>query len=103
MLHFDAELKRARLQLLRAQIEPHFLFNTLATIRTLARVDRRSALDMIDSLTRYLSEALPKLRLDESTITDEFQLIEAYLRIHQIRMGPTAFIRVVRGCGSWAA
>jgi two-component sensor histidine kinase len=81
------ELKRARLQLLRAQIEPHFLFNTLATIRTLARVDRRSALEMTDSLTRYLSEALPKLRLDETTLTDEFQLIEAYLRIHQIRMG----------------
>ena len=83
----DAELKRARLQLLRAQIEPHFLFNTLATIRTLARVDRRSALDMIDSLTRYLSEALPKLRLDEATLAEEFQLIEAYLRIHQMRMG----------------
>jgi len=83
----DAELKRARLQLLRAQIEPHFLFNTLATIRTLARVDRRSALEMIDSLTRYLSEALPRLRLDEATIAEEFQLVEAYLRIHQIRMG----------------
>jgi len=81
------ELKHARLQLLSAQIEPHFLFNTLATIRTLARVDRRAALDMIDSLTRYLSEALPRLRLDEGTINDEFQLIEAYLRIHQIRMG----------------
>jgi two-component sensor histidine kinase len=83
----DAELKRARLQLLRAQIEPHFLFNTLATIRALARVDRRSALEMIDSLARYLSEALPRLRLDEATIDEEFQLIEAYLRIHQIRMG----------------
>jgi signal transduction histidine kinase len=83
----DAELKRARLQLLRAQIEPHFLFNTLATIRTLARVDRRSALEMIDSLARYLSEALPRLRLDEASIAEEFQLIEAYLRIHQIRMG----------------
>ena len=83
----DAELKRARLQLLRAQIEPHFLFNTLATVRTLARVDRRSAMEMIDLLTRYLSEALPRLRLDEATIADEFQLVEAYLRIHQVRMG----------------
>jgi len=82
-----AEVKHARLQLLSAQIEPHFLFKTLATIRTLARVDRRAALEMIDSLTRYLSEALPKLRLDEGTVSDEFELIEAYLRIHQIRMG----------------
>src|SRR5262249_46360666 len=45
----DADVKRARLQLLRAQIEPHFLFNTLATVRTLARIDRLAAVDMIDN------------------------------------------------------
>ena len=61
----DANVKRARLQLLRAQIEPHFLFNTLATVRTLARSDRAAAVDMIDHLLRYLSEALPKLRQEE--------------------------------------
>jgi two-component sensor histidine kinase len=83
----DADVKRARLQLLRAQIEPHFLFNTLATIRTLARIDLPSAVDMIDNLMRYLSEALPKLRQEESSLADELQLIDAYLRIHQIRMG----------------
>ena len=83
----DAEVKRARLQLLRAQIEPHFLFNTLATVRTLARVDRAAAVEMIDHLMRYLSEALPKLRQEESSLADELQLIDAYLRIHQVRMG----------------
>jgi LytS/YehU family sensor histidine kinase len=83
----DADVKRARLQLLRAQIEPHFLFNTLATVRTLARIDRPSAVDMLDNLMRYLSEALPKLRQEESCLSDELHLIEAYLRIHQIRMG----------------
>jgi two-component sensor histidine kinase len=83
----DADVKRARLQLLRAQIEPHFLFNTLATIRTLARIDPVAAVDMIDNLMRYLSEALPKLRQEESSLADELQLIDAYLRIHQIRMG----------------
>jgi len=83
----DANVKRARLQLLRAQIEPHFLFNTLATIRTLARVDRAAAVDMIDHLMRYLSEALPKLRQEECSLAEELQLIDAYLRIHQIRMG----------------
>jgi sensor histidine kinase YesM len=83
----DADVKRARLQLLRAQIEPHFLFNTLATIRTLARIDLPAAVDMIDNLMRYLSEALPKLRQEESSLADELQLIDAYLRIHQIRMG----------------
>jgi signal transduction histidine kinase len=83
----DANVKRARLQLLRAQIEPHFLFNTLATVRTLVRTDRAAAADMIDHLLRYLSEALPKLRQEECSLAEECQLIDAYLRIHQIRMG----------------
>lgn len=83
----DANVKRARLQLLRAQIEPHFLFNTLATVRTLARTDRTAAIAMIDHLLRYLSEALPKLRQEECSLAEEVQLIDAYLRIHQIRMG----------------
>ena len=83
----DAEVKQARLQLLRAQVEPHFLFNTLATVRTLARIDRPAAVDMIDNLMRYLAEALPRLRQDESALGEELRLIEAYLRIDQVRMG----------------
>lgn len=83
----DSEVKRARLQLLRAQIEPHFLFNTLATVRTLARIDRPAAVEMIDNLMRYLEEALPRLREEESSLAEELELIDAYLRIHQIRMG----------------
>jgi LytS/YehU family sensor histidine kinase len=42
---------------------------------------------MVDNLMRYLSEALPKLRQEESSLADELQLVDAYLRIHQIRMG----------------
>lgn len=83
----DADVKRARLTLLRAQIEPHFLFNTLATVRTLSRVDRAAAVEMIDHLMRYLSEALPKLRREQCSLGEEMQLVDAYLRIHQIRMG----------------
>lgn len=83
----EADVKRARLQLLRAQIEPHFLFNTLATVRTLVRLDRAGAIDMLDNLMRYLSEALPTLRQDEASLSAELQLVAAYLRIHQIRMG----------------
>jgi len=83
----DADVKRARLELLRAQIEPHFLFNTLATVRTLVRVDAAAAAEMVDNLTRYLSEALPKMRHDESSLAEELGLIDAYLRMHQVRMG----------------
>jgi signal transduction histidine kinase len=83
----EGEVKRARLQLLRAQIEPHFLFNTLATVRTLVRLDRPAAIDMLDNLMRYLSEALPQLRQDESSLAEELELVRAYLAIHQVRMG----------------
>jgi two-component sensor histidine kinase len=83
----DAEVKQARLRLLRAQIEPHFLFNTLATVRTLARGDREAAVRMLENLMRYLAEALPRLRQDHCTLAQEFELVEAYLRIHQVRMG----------------
>ena len=83
----DADVKRTRLQLLRAQIEPHFLFNTLANVRTLARIDRLAAVAMLDHLMRYFSEALPKLRQEETSLADELHLIDSYLSIHQIRMG----------------
>jgi hypothetical protein len=83
----EAAFNRAQLELLRAQIEPHFLFNTLATVRALAQVDRRSAADMIDNLLRYFAAALPRLRQNESTLADEIDLIDAYLRIQQVRLG----------------
>ena len=83
----DAELKRARLQLLRAQVEPHFLFNTLATVRRLGRIDRLVAVEMLDNLVHYFSAALPALRQEDIALGEEAKLIDAYLRIHQIRMG----------------
>ena len=81
------ELDRARLQLLRSQIEPHFLFNTLANVRSLARIDRRAAVEMLDNLMRYLAAALPKLRKEVSPLAEEMQLIDAYLSIFRMRMG----------------
>jgi signal transduction histidine kinase len=83
----ETEVKRAQLQLLRAQVEPHFLFNTLAALRTLSRVDRLAAIEMLDNLMRYFAEALPNLKRDESSLAEEMKLIDAYLRIHQIRFG----------------
>jgi len=84
---FDTELQRARLQLLRAQIEPHFLFNTLANVRTLARIDRACAVEMIGNLMRYFAAALPKIRHEDSALGEEMQLLDAYLSIYKVRMG----------------
>ncbi len=83
----DAEMARARLQLLHAQIEPHFLFNTLANVRQLARSDTRAATHMIDNLMQYFAAALPNLRTEETTLAQEAELLNAYLAIHRIRMG----------------
>jgi hypothetical protein len=83
----DAELQRAHLRLLRAQIEPHFLFNTLSVVRALGRSDREGTVGMLDNLVRYFDAATPRLRESEVPLERELQLIEAYLAIYRARMG----------------
>jgi signal transduction histidine kinase len=84
----DAELQRAQLRLLRAQIEPHFLFNSLSVVRALARNDRAATVDMLDNLLRYFEAASPRLHEGEVPLAQELQLVEAYLAIYRARMGP---------------
>lgn len=81
------DLDEARGQLLRAQIEPHFLFNTLAHVQHLMAADSVAGRAMLDSLTRYLEVALPRLRESRTTLGEDLELVDAYLRIQQIRMG----------------
>jgi signal transduction histidine kinase len=85
--NLDSRLTQARLQLLQAQIEPHFLFNTLANVRRLAQNDPVHGATMLGLLIRYIEAALPQLRADYSTLAGERALIEAYLSLYQIRMG----------------
>jgi signal transduction histidine kinase len=84
---FAQQMDEARLQMLQAQIEPHFLFNTLATVRHLYQTDSTAAESMLENLMRYLAVALPQMRASESTLGREVALAEAYLSIQQIRMG----------------
>ncbi|MGH8220931.1 MAG: sensor histidine kinase [Steroidobacteraceae bacterium] len=81
----DAELMQT--QLLRAQIEPHFLFNTLSVIRALSRSDRAATVAMLDNLIRYFEAALPRLRESEVPLAQELELVDAYLSIYRTRMG----------------
>jgi signal transduction histidine kinase len=83
----DTELKRAQLQLLRAQIEPHFLFNTLSAVRTLARTDRIATVEMLNKLIRYFEAAMTRLAGDKVPLKEEMRLIDAYLGIYRVRMG----------------
>ncbi|HYR00467.1 MAG TPA: histidine kinase [Casimicrobiaceae bacterium] len=84
---FEREMVEARLQVLQAQIEPHFLFNTLANVRQLYERDVAAGRTMLQNLMRYLEVALPRLREGESTLGRDAELILAFLRIHRVRMG----------------
>ncbi|MBI3346544.1 MAG: histidine kinase [Burkholderiales bacterium] len=79
---------QARAQLLQAQIEPHFLFNALANVRRLLRTEPAAARRMLGDLSRYLQQALPSLREPETTLQREASLVQAYLAVHRVRMGP---------------
>ena len=83
----EREMAEARLQVLQAQIEPHFLFNTLANVRRLYDKDRAAGAKMLKNLMRYLEVALPRMRDSESTLGRDAGLVEAFLRVQQIRMG----------------
>jgi Histidine kinase len=83
----DAELKRAELRLLQAQLEPHFLFNTLSAVRSLGQTDRIATVTMLDHLGRYFSAELPRLGRDRTTLGEELALVDAYLAIFEVRLG----------------
>jgi signal transduction histidine kinase len=84
---FEREMVAARLLVLQAQIEPHFLFNTLANVRRLCSTDPAAGRAMLESLMRYLEVALPRMRDAESTLGRDGDLIDAFLRVQRIRMG----------------
>lgn len=81
------QLAEARLQTLQAQIEPHFLYNTLANVQALIAHRPAAAEDMLTSLIHYLRESLPRMRSTASTLQQEFALAQAYLDIARIRFG----------------
>ena len=83
----QASTAEARLQALQAQVEPHFLFNTLAHVKWLYRRDAESARLMLGALVDYLQAALPRVRQHDTTLEQELQLTRAYLDIHQLRIG----------------
>jgi sensor histidine kinase YesM len=82
------EREQLRLQLLKAQIEPHFLFNTLANVRRLYRTEPDRGEHMMASLKRYLRPALPNVRREDATLADELALVRAYLDLISVRLGP---------------
>jgi len=77
----------AHLRLLQAQIEPHFLFNTLANVNSLIEVDTVQARRLLDRLNDWLRIALARTRSESATLGDELLLLENYLHILSMRFG----------------
>jgi LytS/YehU family sensor histidine kinase len=77
----------AHLKLLQAQIEPHFLFNTLANVGSLIDSDPALAKRLLERLNDWLRVALARARSDASTLGDELDMLENYLQIMHIRFG----------------
>ncbi len=92
-LAFDlerSELERraldARLNLLQAQVAPHFLFNTLANVQALVEAGSPQASAVLQSLIAYLRAAVPRLHAPATTLGEELELVQAYLELMRMRM-----------------
>jgi signal transduction histidine kinase len=82
------QLSEARMQMMQAQVEPHFLFNTLASVEHLIQVDPPRASAMQRSLIQYLRAVLPQMR-DNAVVTNlgrEVDMVKAYLNLLKMRM-----------------
>jgi hypothetical protein len=76
----------SQLRLLQAQIEPHFLFNTLANVQSLMDHDTQRAKLMLEAFTEYLRASLSQWRSADSTLGAELDMARSYLLLLQIRM-----------------
>jgi sensor histidine kinase YesM len=86
-LTLEKKTLEIHLKLLQAQIEPHFLFNTLSNILSLIESDPARGKTMLEDLTRYLRSSLSRIRDRMTTLGQEMDLVRAYLDIHRVRMG----------------
>jgi sensor histidine kinase YesM len=84
--HAERTALEAQLRALQAQIEPHFLFNTLASLDALIGTDVAGARNLLANLNRYLRAALTHARSDTATLQTEVELLKAYLAIMALRL-----------------
>jgi len=84
--HLERNALDARMRLLQAQVEPHFLFNTLANVRELVDSGSPQASAVLASLIAYLRAAVPRLHEPATTLEQELQLVRAYLELMHMRM-----------------
>ena len=83
----EKKVAEANLKLLQAQIEPHFLFNTLSNVLSLLDTNPKKGKSMLVDFIQYLRASLSKIRQEKATLGQEMDMIEAYLSIFKVRMG----------------
>jgi sensor histidine kinase YesM len=83
----ETKAAEANLKLLQAQIEPHFLFNTLSNVLSLLDTDTEKGKSMLMDFVHYLRTSLSKIRGNKTTLGQEMEMIQAYLNIFKVRMG----------------
>ncbi len=90
----EKELTVAKLNLLHAQVEPHFLYNTLASAQLLTRADPAAADKMLGNLITYLRHSLPRTEDTASSLGEELERSVAYLDIMKLRMGARLNVQI---------
>jgi signal transduction histidine kinase len=83
----EKQLAEMRVQALKAQIEPHFIFNTLAHLKALIREDAKAAEAMADDLADFLRASTEALSVTRVTLAQEATLVTSYLDLMKRRMG----------------
>jgi two-component sensor histidine kinase len=90
----EQQLTEARLTALHSQIEPHFLFNTLATVRRLQRTGPAAGAHMLANFVGYLRHTLALLNQREVRLDAELELVQAYLAVIQVRMSGRLVVQI---------
>jgi sensor histidine kinase YesM len=88
------QMTEARLQLLQAQIEPHFLFNSLASVKRLYETEPEEGRSLLRNLGNYLRVAISRAGLREARLGEEVALARSFLAIFQVRMGQRLSVRI---------
>lgn len=99
----ERETERARLQMLKAQLRPHFLFNTLHTINALIEIDAARAQQMLHDLSALLRLTLERHEVQMTTLEQELEAARLYLSIQKVRLGDRLLVReeIDGGLGSF--
>lgn len=90
----EREITKLQLRALKAQLQPHFLFNALNTVTAMMHVDVNRADRMLSRLSELLRMTLNNIERQEVRLAEEFAFVEAYVDIERERFGGRLAMRI---------